>query len=250
VCRPSAGECDLEETCTGSSTACPANVGITSGTPCGNQGSSECDNPDTCDGVGSCQSNPVALGTACGDDTAAECSNADQCDGVGNCSANNVSDGTQCAAGDGNCSAGVCLLTPVSDAGPDAASDAGDASSQDAAVPDAASSGGSDGSVGPIAGNGGGGGGGNGGGHAGGATHSGGVPNMNPDSGAPSGGVGHGSGGTATLPDGAMPPDVINATDTPHGCNCSLPGRSASDPLELWLALGLVGIVLASRRAA
>src|SRR5207245_10859646 len=38
VCRAAAGECDLAETCTGASTACPADVFKASGTTCTDDG--------------------------------------------------------------------------------------------------------------------------------------------------------------------------------------------------------------------
>jgi hypothetical protein len=48
------------------------------GTPCGDSSSGPCDNPDTCDGAGACQTNHVADGTNCGDAGGA-CINQDTC---------------------------------------------------------------------------------------------------------------------------------------------------------------------------
>jgi len=50
----------------------------TSGTPCGDSSSGPCDNADTCDGAGACQTNHVADGTNCGDAGGA-CINQDTC---------------------------------------------------------------------------------------------------------------------------------------------------------------------------
>ncbi len=54
---------------------------------CGNGGDTECTNPDTCDGAGSCLANDAAGGTSCGD-AGSECVVQDTCDGGGSCSDN------------------------------------------------------------------------------------------------------------------------------------------------------------------
>ena len=51
MCRVSAGACDPAETCTGSSATCPADVISPHGAACGSAGNTDCDNPDTCNGV-------------------------------------------------------------------------------------------------------------------------------------------------------------------------------------------------------
>ncbi len=56
VCRASAGECDLQETCTGSSGACPANSYKPAGTAC--SGGGVCNGAGTCVVAGSC-TNPA-----------------------------------------------------------------------------------------------------------------------------------------------------------------------------------------------
>src|SRR5882724_8359825 len=105
VCRAAAGECDLAETCTGSSASCPTtDVKKASGiactddgnpcTPCqhpaGNAGAvcraaaGECDLVDTCTGTSATCPADVkkSLGTACTADTN-PCT-LDQCDGTSN----------------------------------------------------------------------------------------------------------------------------------------------------------------------
>src|SRR5439155_10603973 len=51
VCRASAGQCDVAESCTGSSGACPANGFATTATVCsGASNGGDCDATDHCDG--------------------------------------------------------------------------------------------------------------------------------------------------------------------------------------------------------
>ena len=52
ICRVSAGECDIEETCSGTSPDCPLDRFAPRGTPC-NDGNS-CTSSDQCDGNGNC----------------------------------------------------------------------------------------------------------------------------------------------------------------------------------------------------
>jgi hypothetical protein len=77
ICRPAASDCDVQETCDGVSATCPADGFESSGTPCGNQSDTECTNPDTCDGLGTCQSNNESDGTPCDDNDA--CTDGDEC---------------------------------------------------------------------------------------------------------------------------------------------------------------------------
>ena len=49
VCRSSAGECDLAESCTGAGAACPTDAKSTDECRAGND---ECDAAESCDGVG------------------------------------------------------------------------------------------------------------------------------------------------------------------------------------------------------
>jgi hypothetical protein len=87
------------------------------GTACGSDTDSECDNPDTCNGSGVCQTNYEITGLACGDSEGA-CTNADACDGAGSCTDNGFKPATttcgdptdnacdnpdHCSGTDGNC---------------------------------------------------------------------------------------------------------------------------------------------------
>jgi len=79
VCRMAAGECDLTETCSGLSATCPSDVVVAMGTACGAGVAEPVCNPDTCDGMGSCQDAPLAPGgTPCTSD-AAFCSGPEIC---------------------------------------------------------------------------------------------------------------------------------------------------------------------------
>jgi len=84
------------------------------GTPCGVDADTECDNPDACDGSGSCQANYEPTDTLCGSASDTDCTNHDTCDGSGACQANNSADETTC--NDGNvctandkCYEGACV---------------------------------------------------------------------------------------------------------------------------------------------
>ncbi len=52
---------------------------VVAGTSCGDGSDTDCSDPDTCDGAGSCQNSDAAVGTSCG---AGDC---DGCDGAGGC---------------------------------------------------------------------------------------------------------------------------------------------------------------------
>src|SRR5439155_5291173 len=80
VCRASAGPCDVDESCTGTSSTCPDDVFEPSFVVC-RASAGECDPPEMCTGAGpSCPADAkTAAGTACSDD-GNPCS-ADQCDG-------------------------------------------------------------------------------------------------------------------------------------------------------------------------
>src|SRR5436189_152278 len=49
VCRPAAGDCDVSETCTGSSTTCPANAFASASTVC-RAAAGDCDEAERCPG--------------------------------------------------------------------------------------------------------------------------------------------------------------------------------------------------------
>jgi len=97
VCRPSAGLCDVEETCTGSDSLCPRDVVANSGTVCrargalsgavepaeGYAGAHQCDVPEVCDGVNpTCPDDVVQpAGISCRARTGL-CDEAERCDGT------------------------------------------------------------------------------------------------------------------------------------------------------------------------
>jgi hypothetical protein len=83
------------------------------GTACGDPVNTECDNPDTCDGLGVCLDNLEPAGFPCGDPSSNQCDNPDICDGAANCTPNFVATGTMCNDGElctGNdvCDLGIC----------------------------------------------------------------------------------------------------------------------------------------------
>ncbi|MFH1437860.1 MAG: hypothetical protein ABIJ56_19285, partial [Pseudomonadota bacterium] len=57
LCRPPAGECDEPERCSGSDEACPADAFAAGGTPCSD--ADRCTHPDACDAEGQCTGTPV-----------------------------------------------------------------------------------------------------------------------------------------------------------------------------------------------
>lgn len=68
VCRASRGECDVAETCTGTTARCPPESVVPEGTPCGGAPSGPCDAQDTCIGFGitaRCQANFTWGDTPC-----------------------------------------------------------------------------------------------------------------------------------------------------------------------------------------
>src|SRR5438552_7403722 len=107
VCRPAANQCDVAETCDGTSNGCRPNVFKAAGSPCGSSSTTDCDRPDTCDGLGTCNPNFVAAGTPCTPD-ANDCT-LDQCDGAGTCTHPVKSDGSPCTPDANDCTQDVCL---------------------------------------------------------------------------------------------------------------------------------------------
>jgi len=83
VCRPSSGPCDPEETCSGSSASCPANVVSKALQPC-RPSVGPCDSPEYCDGVSSsCPADTfVKAGTQCRGGFKFPCVKPEFCDGV------------------------------------------------------------------------------------------------------------------------------------------------------------------------
>ncbi len=87
VCRPAAdAECDIAETCTGSSATCPDDEFATINTPCGDSTSGECDDADACNGLGACDPGYWGSGDACDDGTF--CNGEDTCNNSGSCDNN------------------------------------------------------------------------------------------------------------------------------------------------------------------
>ena len=98
VCRAAAGQCDVAESCTGSSPACPADGSVPAGTPCTSDGN-VC-TTDVCDGAGSCghQANT------------APCDDGDACTTGDACSAGSCVPGPPLVCDDGDpCTVDVCV---------------------------------------------------------------------------------------------------------------------------------------------
>jgi hypothetical protein len=139
VCRAAAGECDVAETCSGSSTACPTDAKKANGTACTDTtpsdcykatcqsgscsqsttfqpagtvcrgASGECDLAETCSGsAGACPTDAKkANGTACTDTTTSDCYRATCQSGSCNQTAVLQPDGTSCGT-NMSCAQGVC----------------------------------------------------------------------------------------------------------------------------------------------
>jgi hypothetical protein len=108
---PNNSECDNPDTCDGAGT-CLDNL-EPPGAACGDPFDSECDGADTCDGSGTCQTNIAPSGSACGDPADTDCTDPDTCDGIGGCQSNDVANGVTCDDGlfcimDEICIDGVC----------------------------------------------------------------------------------------------------------------------------------------------
>lgn len=81
------------------------------GTQCGSQSNTACDDPNTCNGAGSCVDNYESSGTNCG--AATECKAASNCNGTGTCAGGqNLPNGTVCTLVEPNacadCINGTC----------------------------------------------------------------------------------------------------------------------------------------------
>ncbi|MEE9294058.1 MAG: hypothetical protein V3W34_03715 [Phycisphaerae bacterium] len=128
VCRPDAGECDVEDTCDGVSPTCPPDAFEPETTPCGDPDATDCNAPDTCDTSGSCidrvkpgvfvcrpsvaecdaedtcdgvsaicpADDPEPEFTACGDPSDTECTDPDTCDDAGVCQPRHAAQFTGC----------------------------------------------------------------------------------------------------------------------------------------------------------
>ena len=81
-CRPSAGQCDVAESCTGASGACPANGFQPNTTSCvGTSNGDTCDGTDSCNGSGACVDGYLAATTECRA-SAGQCDVAESCTGT------------------------------------------------------------------------------------------------------------------------------------------------------------------------
>ncbi|HYC00902.1 MAG TPA: hypothetical protein VEC57_17345 [Candidatus Limnocylindrales bacterium] len=108
TCRGAAGVCDVAETCSGTSAACPADALAPSSTVC-RAGNGTCDPAENCTGSSvTCPANTFASsGTACTDD--GQACTADQCDGAGTCTHPLRPANTVCRAAASSCDvAEVC----------------------------------------------------------------------------------------------------------------------------------------------
>jgi hypothetical protein len=107
VCRPAVGECDLDETCDGTSAPCPSDAFVGAGTPCADPAPGDCDDAQ-CDGNGACDPgfDVEGNGYICRADNLGGCDVAEACDGVngGPCPTDDgVTVGTVCRAAIGEC---------------------------------------------------------------------------------------------------------------------------------------------------
>ena len=104
-CRAVAGDCDVAETCTGTSAACPADAFLSMGTSC-RAVAGDCDVAEACTGTGAaCPVDGfVASGTECRA-TAGICDAAETCSGSSAaCPADGfLASGTSCRAASGTC---------------------------------------------------------------------------------------------------------------------------------------------------
>ncbi|MFM7735853.1 MAG: hypothetical protein ACKPBU_07730, partial [Alphaproteobacteria bacterium] len=110
TCRAKSDECDVAETCTGSSSVCPTDLVKTQGTICRASGG-VCDKVEVCNGTA--KACPVdakkASGTACAADS--KTCTLDQCDGTSNaCQHPAGNAGTTCRA-----TAGICDVAELCD---------------------------------------------------------------------------------------------------------------------------------------
>ncbi|HEV8200693.1 MAG TPA: hypothetical protein VGS03_11790, partial [Candidatus Polarisedimenticolia bacterium] len=128
-CRASAGQCDVAESCTGTSGACPADGFAPSTTTCtGTSNGGACDGTDSCDGNGACKDGYLTATTICRA-SAGQCDVAESCSGTsGACpddgfqpetttctgtSNGGACDGTDSCDGHGACKDGYLTATTI-----------------------------------------------------------------------------------------------------------------------------------------
>src|SRR5262245_53340262 len=127
ICRASAGQCDVAESCTGTSADCPPDGFQPSTTTCtGTSNGGACDGTDSCDGAGNCKDGFLTATTTCRA-SAGQCDVAESCTGSsGACppdgfqpettpctgtSNGGACDGTDSCDGAGNCKDGFLTAT-------------------------------------------------------------------------------------------------------------------------------------------
>ena len=113
-CSDDGNQCSKDYCETGACIHPPEPAGLA----CGSSGDTECDNPDTCDGGGSCAVNFETSGFPCGDQSESQCDNPDICNGTGSCLENLKADGTPCndadlCTGSDECTSGTCAGTSI-----------------------------------------------------------------------------------------------------------------------------------------
>ncbi len=102
-CRPSTGDCDVAETCSGSSYDCPADLYLTSGTEC-RSAVGLCDAAEYCDGINNnCPADLyLTAGTECRS-AIGDCDLAEFCDGSSNNCPVDVRSTDECRPSTGDC---------------------------------------------------------------------------------------------------------------------------------------------------
>ena len=103
TCRAAAGVCDVADTCSGTSGTCGSD--LKSLAQCRAAVAGGCDVAESCDGIGNdCPPDGFATsGTACGDGTDTACDNPNTCNGTGTCQDNFEPSTTECRAVAGEC---------------------------------------------------------------------------------------------------------------------------------------------------
>ena len=104
-CSGAGNECNTAS-CDPATGLCTILTPVVAGAACGDPSDTTCDNPNTCDGSGSCQANNEPTTTSCRV-SAGSCDVGEFCDGVGNCPADGFADpSTVCRASAGICDVG------------------------------------------------------------------------------------------------------------------------------------------------
>lgn len=107
-CTDDGSEC-TNDVCDGAA-AC-VHLPLPQGTACGDPDpASDCDQPDACDGVGTCDPNFEPAGNLC--DDADECTSPDRCDGFGSCTGT-VIQGCRDCMNDADCDDGVSCTQDI-----------------------------------------------------------------------------------------------------------------------------------------